>query len=217
MYNGADGYKYWGTDFEDGSGGTPMDVTLSGVLQRYTNAVVGSPVRIRPSSKAIFRFPLVYAVEAEQIAFNEQEIANMHEYLLRGGILVLDDFHGPSEFEHVMDQVFKILPEGDVKKVDPTHELFRVFFTIPAIVQVPVVDQGRTCYVEPFNCVTSEEGGVTPEVWIVSLNGHPSIIMCFNTDLGDGVEWMDDPFYPSRFSTYSLKFLTNVVIYSMTH
>ena len=32
-----------------------------------------------------------------------------------------------------------------------------------------------------------------------------------------GLEWADDPVYPSAYSTYSFKFLTNVIVYAMTH
>ncbi len=41
--------------------------------------------------------------------------------------------------------------------------------------------------------------------------------MAWNTDLGDGLEWADDPDYPAKYSAYSFKFLTNVVVYAMTH
>jgi len=41
--------------------------------------------------------------------------------------------------------------------------------------------------------------------------------MAWNTDLGDGLEWADDPSYPASYSTYAFKFLTNAIVYTMTH
>ncbi len=47
--------------------------------------------------------------------------------------------------------------------------------------------------------------------------GRMKVLMAWNTDLGDGLEWADDPAYPAVYSTYSFKFLTNVIVYTMTH
>ena len=41
--------------------------------------------------------------------------------------------------------------------------------------------------------------------------------MAWNTDLGDGLEWADDPRYPAKYSKYSFMFVTNLIVYAMTH
>jgi len=41
--------------------------------------------------------------------------------------------------------------------------------------------------------------------------------MAWNTDLGDGLEWANDPDYPENYSAYAFKLLSNVIVYSMSH
>jgi hypothetical protein len=47
--------------------------------------------------------------------------------------------------------------------------------------------------------------------------GRISILMAWNTDLGDGLEWADDPEYPTDYSTFAFKFMTNLIVYAMSH
>ena len=36
-------------------------------------------------------------------------------------------------------------------------------------------------------------------------------------DLGDGLEWADDPEYPAKYSAYAFKLLMNLIVYATTH
>ena len=44
-----------------------------------------------------------------------------------------------------------------------------------------------------------------------------SVLMAWNTDLGDGLEWADDREYPAEYSTFAFKFITNLIVYTMSH
>ena len=48
-------------------------------------------------------------------------------------------------------------------------------------------------------------------------NGRLMILMTYNSDLGDAWEWMDDPLYPAKFTTYAYRLGMNSIIYTMTH
>jgi hypothetical protein len=48
-------------------------------------------------------------------------------------------------------------------------------------------------------------------------NGRLMILMTYNSDLGDAWEWMDDPLYPSKFTSYAYRLGMNSIIYTMTH
>jgi hypothetical protein len=82
MYPSYDGQKFWGTDYSDYSGGTPMDGTLTTILKRWTDIDIGEPIQIEPSSRDIFKYPFIYAVEAEQLDLNRSEASNLREYAL---------------------------------------------------------------------------------------------------------------------------------------
>ena len=42
----------------------------------------------------VFDYPFIYAVEVGRMHLSDQEASKLREYLLRGGFLVVDDFHG---------------------------------------------------------------------------------------------------------------------------
>ena len=43
----------------------------------------------------------------------DTDAAALREYLLRGGFLFLDDFHGETEWQHAREQIHKIMPDVD--------------------------------------------------------------------------------------------------------
>src|SRR5437867_217868 len=71
---------------------------------------------------------------------------------------------------------------------------------------------------EEFDQFLQQIQRVLPEALPVELDvspvfddsGHLSILMAWNTDAGDGLEWADDPTYPANYSTYAFKFMTNL-------
>jgi len=82
--------------------------------------------RINLADDAIFDFPWLYAVEVGRWAFNGLEAAKLREYLLRGGFLMVDDFHGSyewSQFEKGMQQVF---PDRPIRYIPDNDEVFHV-------------------------------------------------------------------------------------------
>src|ERR1700730_6655009 len=48
----------------------------------------------RPDDTSIFDYPWVYAVQVQTWSFTDAEAKKMREYLLKGGFLMVDDFHG---------------------------------------------------------------------------------------------------------------------------
>jgi hypothetical protein len=201
--------KNWYTDYP------AMDNHLTTLLQRLTGIDPAPPVLVDPSSPDIFKYPLIYSVEPEQMILEAQDAANLAEYLSRGGFWFADDFHGDQEFSEFMDQLHRVLPEASPVELDVSHPLFHSFFKIDKIIQV-TNDSIAKC----AECDQWENGpsGKDPKVFaIFDQRGRISVLMAWNTDLGDGLEWADDPEYPANYSTYSFKFLTNVIVYAMSH
>lgn len=178
-----------------------------------TNLNISSdPVQLRFTDERIFDFPLIYIVEPGFMELSDEEAANIREYLLRGGFLFLDDFHGEYEWEHVQEQMKKVLPEYEIKDLPPKHPLFHSYLDINEVVQVP----GIHSWV--YRGVTYEKGGVTPHyMGIEDKNGKLMVFMTRNSDFGDAWEWINDPRYPVRFGLAAYRVGINVIIYAMTH
>jgi hypothetical protein len=201
--------KNWYTDYPN------MDDHLTALLARLTGVEVGPPLVVEPSSRAIFDFPLIYSVEPEQMVLGPREIGNLREYLARGGLWFADDFHGDEEFDEFLKQLRRVIPGAKPIELTTSHPLFHCFYDIDKIIQV-TNDSIAKC----SECDQWENGpsGRIPKVFAI-FDEHERIIvlMAWNTDLGDGLEWADDPEYPAEYSAYAFRFISNVIVYAMSH
>ena len=77
--------------------------------------LAGRPVQIRPTDERLFDYPFAYIVEPGQMELSDRDAAALREYLLRGGFLMLDDFHGETEWQHARGEIKKVLPEYEIK------------------------------------------------------------------------------------------------------
>lgn len=168
----------------------------------------------------IYNWPMVYAVEVGHWLLPDDQVARLREFLLRGGFLMVDDFHGdqpyhnvPSEwqvFVHSMQKVFPNRPIVDIPNDDP---IFHTVYDLNDRFQVP----GWQYH---YSGLTYEAGetGKTPH-WrgIYDDKGRVMVAICHNMDLGDAWEWSDDPRYPEKFATLAYKIAVNYFIYDLTH
>ena len=150
----------------------------------------------------------------------------MAQYLRRGGFWMLDDFHGCEERDYVIRSISEILgSEPDFETLDTTHPLFHTFFDIPEIVQVPVLDIGQAYSYDPSTRLSEAEPPcAAPQVLLARTAGvgnrqshSGTILLTWNVDLGDGIEWADTASYPIQFSNYALKFFVNAIVYALSH
>ena len=202
-------FKNWDTDYPN------MDSHLTTIARRHTNLEVGAPEVVSSDSSDIFNYPLIYSVEPEQMVLTPKDADNLREYLARGGLWFADDFHGDEELNQFLGQIRSVIPGATIVELDTSHPLFHAFYDIDSVIQV-TNDGIAKCR----ECDQWENGpsGRIPKVFaIFDDRGRMNVLMAWNTDLGDGLEWADDPTYPAVYSTYSFKFLTNVIVYAMTH
>ena len=141
----------------------------------------------------------------------------MREWFARGGFLFLDDFHGDEELVTVKATLHRLLPDGFWEKLEPQHSLFHCLFDVKEFIQV-VNDSIIAC--KAYGCEQWENGpsGAEPGFFAVSdAQGRMQVLLAYNTDLGDGLEWADDSEYPQAMAAYSFRVLANVALWSMTH
>ncbi len=204
--SGVGGRQPWQTDWPDAEQHFVRGVS------RLTNVQTTKRGQIaRPLDQDIFDYPWIYAVEVGYWILNHQEAANLREYLLRGGFLMVDDFHGSWEwmaFKASMDRVF---PDRDIVEIPETDEVFHVLYDLDHRMQIPsrmFIYSGRTW----------EKDGVTPH-WrgIYDDQGRLMVAINFNMDIGDAWEHADWPDYPENMTALAYRFGINYLIYAMTH
>jgi hypothetical protein len=162
----------------------------------------------------IFNYPFVYAVQAQTWTFTDEQAKRMREYLLKGGFLMVDDFHGSAQWESFMEGMRQIFPDAQkypVEDLTDKDEIFHVLYDLNDRFQVPgeqYVYTGRTY---------EQDGYVAKWRGIRDDHGRVMVAICANMHLGDAWEWADDPAYPEQFASMAFRVGLNYVMYSMTH
>lgn len=173
---------------------------------------------IRPEGKIlplttdeIFEYPFLYAVEVGHMHLSDEEAAQLREYLLRGGFLMVDDFHGTWEWENFYHEIKRVLPEYEPRDLPLSHPIFHCYFDIDALFQVPGLQflySGRTW---------EKDGRQARYMGIEDDTGRVMVMINHNVDLGDAWEWADLQAYPRRYVRLAFQLCVNYIVYSMTH
>jgi Domain of unknown function (DUF4159) len=166
---------------------------------------------LEPDSDDLFNWPWLYAVNVGTWDFTDEQAAHMRAYLLRGGFLMVDSFHGVAEWESFLIGMRKIFPDRPIEDLENKDEIFHVLYDLDERIQVPgyqYIMTGRTF----------ERDGIEPK-WraIRDDKGRIMVAICHNMHIGDAWEHADDPRYPERFSSLAYRLGINYIIYSMTH
>ena len=164
------------------------------------------------SDDALFDYPVIYAVKVGYWRLSADEAARLREYLLRGGFLIVDDFHGPYEWVQFAESMQRAFPDRPIVDIPDNDEIFHVLYDLNQRVQIP----GRQAV---WSGVTWEHPQGVPAHWrgVYDDDGRLMVAINFNMDLGDAWEHADDAFYPEPLTALAYRFGINYVIYTMTH
>jgi hypothetical protein len=159
----------------------------------------------------IFNYPWIYAVQVQNWTFTNSEAKRLREYLLKGGFLMVDDFHGAEDWENFMNGIRQVLPDRPVEDLQSGDEIFHTLYDIDDKMQIPgeqYVWSGRTY----------EKDGYQPK-WraIRDDKGRIMVAICHNMDLGDAWEWADDPRYAEKWASLAYRIAANYFVYDLTH
>ena len=175
------------------------------------DAAAGSR-QVRMTAEDLFEYPVVYAVKVGFMRLTDSEAALLREYLLRGGFLIVDDFHGPREWEEFEASLRRVFADRPIVDLSDGDEVFHVLYTLDQRVQIP----GRQAVARG---ITWEHPQGVPARWrgIHDDDGRLMVAINFNMDLGDAWEHADDAFYPEPLTALAYRFGINYLVYAMTH
>ena len=167
--------------------------------------------RCRLDSDHLFDYPWVYAINVESWTFTDEEAKRLHDYLLKGGFLMVDHFHGAADWTRFMAGMRQVLPDAQVEDLPDGDEIYHVLYDINEKFQIPgeqYVSSG----------ITYEKDGYVPK-WraIRDRHGRIMVAICHNMHLGDAWEHADEAEYPEKFSGLAFRIVLNYITYSMTH
>lgn len=206
-------YAWW-TDFRD------ADLNLSYRLQQVTSMKVDPEGRVvELTREGLAPYPFVFMSGVPAIVLNDPEVRVLRDYLLNGGFLLVDDFWGERNWNHFYKEVLRrVLPGREPEELPLTHPIFHCVFHLQEKPQIPNV--GFAVRNRDTGITWETPDGRTPHYrGITDDRGRLMVLICHNTDLGDGwEEESTDPYYFSAFSepkAYPLGI--NIIFYTSTH
>src|SRR3981189_656924 len=142
-YGGGYGYGRWSSWSRDYP---KADRQFLIALRRLTR------IQARPTeqvvdldSDEIFNYPWVYAVQVQTWTFTEPEAKRLREYLLKGGFIMVDDFHGATDWEHFMSGMLMVFPDRPIENLTDKDEMSHVLYDLSERFQVPGEQYVRKC------------------------------------------------------------------------
>ena len=202
---------YWGEPWAIDA--PAAEQNLSRRLRTATAIEVNDPIVLTLDDPKLWDHGWLYIVEPGNMHLRDDEVGILREFLLRGGTLTLDDFHGPYEWDNFAKEMRRVFPDREIVDLEPPHPIYSSFYSMTAYPQTPGLGSffaGRTW----------EKGGFVARLRaILDDRGRPMVLANWNTDMGDGVEWSNAEEYPGylKYTAEAYRMFINEIIYSLTH
>lgn len=186
---------------------------LSRRLKTVTAIQVNDPVILTLEDPNLWSYPWIYLVEPGTLRLSETEVPILREFLLRGGTLTFDDFHGPAEWANMAREMKRVFPDRRIVDLPTSHPIYSCFYQLDGFPQTPGLGSflmGRMW----------EKGGFEATLRAIEDDtGRAMVLINWNTDMGDGWEWSNAADYPGyvRFTAQAYRMQINEIIYSLTH
>jgi hypothetical protein len=198
----------WGTDYPKADRQFVQGVRRLTRLSTRSNEQV---INLDLDNDEIYNWPWVYAVEVGHWDLTDAQAKKIRDYLLRGGFLMVDDFHGTQEWAVFMASMSRIFPDRPIVDIPDNDPIFHVIYDVGQRFQIPGLQylySGRTY----------ERDGYEAEWKAIYDDQHRVMVaICHNMDLGDAWEWADMPQYPEKYTTMAYRIGINYIVYAMTH
>ncbi len=200
----------WATDYPD------SEFNFSYRLHELT-ALETDPYGkiVELTDDALFDYPWLYLIEPGNMYLEEAEVLALRKHLLNGGFLMVDDFWGEDEWQTFYENIKRVFPDREPVELPLEHEIFNCVYQLKQKPQIPSIHRWL-------------RGGGTAERWdaetphykgIFDDKGRMMVIICHNTDVGDGWEreGVDTGYFKEFSEKWSYPLGINILMYAMTH
>src|SRR5258708_6509359 len=121
----------WGID------APAAEQNLSRRIKTATAIHVEDPILLTLDDPRLFEYPWIYIVEPSSTHMLDHEVPILREFLLRGGHAMVDDFHGPLEWDAFSREMKRLFPDRQIVEVPRDHPVFSRFSQTYGFPHVP--------------------------------------------------------------------------------
>ncbi|MEZ5403715.1 MAG: DUF4159 domain-containing protein [Bryobacteraceae bacterium] len=184
-------------------------------VRRLTRIDTGDGIHLPLTDDRIYDYPWIYATQTGYWDLGKEETERLRQYLLRGGFLVVDDFHGPRDWETFAASMARTLPGRPIVEIEDSDAIMHCLYDITERTYIPGLRHlrrgaGGSIRVQPQ---------YVPPHWraITDDRGRMVVAVNYNMDVGDAWEHADMPEYPEAMTSLAYRFGINYIVYAMTH
>jgi hypothetical protein len=199
------GLPAWAHGYSTSIQGRRAEDNLAKILNSVTNMkphVDGTAV-VDVEDPQLFEYPIVYATEPGFMQLTDADATKMHDYLVKGGFIIFDDFRGPYDWQNFSESMQRVLPGEHLAEIPLSHPIFHAFFDIGTLEFHQAYDRGA------------------PGFYGIYERDDPrnrlQMIVNFNNDVSEYWEYSDTGFAPIDLSNEAYKLGVNYVVYGMSH
>ena len=197
----------WGLDMGWNHDYPKAEYNLTLMLEELTNIPLTIDVRggnIHSfSDPEIFDYPFVYISEPGYWLWNDEEVRNLRDYLLKGGFIMVDDMES-DDTEAFYRIINEAIPNTEFEILDTSHPIFNCFF------QITPEDILNQAYVSRYG---------DPVIYGVYEDNDPGkrlmVVVNHNQDIGESWERANTGYLPPEQANNSYKLGMNYIICSM--
>ena len=157
-----------------------------------------NPKTVTPNSIDIFDYPFVHMTGHGNVFFTQEDAQNIHDYLISGGFLHIDDNYGMDQY--LRKELVKIFPNKELKELSNNHPLFNYHYNFPE--GLPKIH---------------EHNNSRPQAFGISHEGRLILLYTFESDLGDGWENSEIHNDPQEIRIKALRMGANILGYAFEY
>ncbi|MBU2938699.1 DUF4159 domain-containing protein [Lacinutrix sp. C3R15] len=160
--------------------------------------ITAKPETVEVGSLDIFQFPFLHMTGHGNVFFSEAEVDNLHNYLISGGFLHIDDNYGMQPY--IVKELKKVFPNQELIELPANHEIFNTAYSFPK--GLPKIH---------------EHDGKRPQAFGLFHENRLVLLFTVESDLGDG--WEDPAVHndPADVKEKALQMGANIIKYAFSN
>jgi hypothetical protein len=203
----------WGDDYPqaDYNFMVRLEELTKAPISRWSNGDPGF-ANFTPLDPDIFHCPYLRMQNAANYEFTPEEASHLHDYLVKGGFLWIDDNWDP-DFEYIKPNLARILPGVKIVDLPVTHPIFSMLYHVNPLPQIPSLNSWLR------SGQTSEIGPAAVHYYgMFDDRDHLMVLVSVNSDVSDSWEREgDNPAYFDAFASQGYALGVDVALWVLTH